>query len=169
MPTTRVTIAALLLATSVGLSAPSGAAGPDEILKCATIGDNAARLACYDRTVAALRGPAPSATTAITPATPPAPPATREQAFGAERIERQDNSAAAEAESMTATLVAINQQSVDRLSFTLDNGQVWVQVATRTVANIKPGKKVTIEKAMLGSFTMTVEGVTGIIKVRRVK
>jgi hypothetical protein len=172
----RLFAAALVLAAPASLTLPAMAAGQDDVLKCLGIIDNGARLACYDRTVPALRyaAPLPSA-----PAAPPAPaapavaaPANKEQAFGAERIDRKDappGAVAQEAESITAKLTSVSQQTTDRYTFTLDNGQVWSQVVARSIANAKPGKLVKIEKGMFGSFTMTIDGVTGIIKVRRVK
>lgn len=166
----RLFAAALVLAAPASLTLPAVAAGQDDVLKCLGIIDNGARLACYDRTVPALRYAAPP------PAAPAAPavvaPVNKEQAFGAERIDRKDAPAgtvAQEAESITAKLTSVSQQTTDRYTFTLDNGQVWSQVVARSIANAKPGKLVKIEKGMFGSFTMTIDGVTGIIKVRRVK
>ncbi|MBP7338730.1 hypothetical protein [Niveispirillum sp.] len=168
----RLFAAALVLAAPLSVTAPALAAGQDEVLKCLGIVDNTARLACFDRTVPALRAaPLPPPGVAAAPPPPPAPPVTREQAFGAERIERKDapGAVAEEAEAITAKLVSVSQQTIDRYSFTLDNGQVWTQVVARSIANAKPGKMVKIEKGIVGSFTMTIDGVTGIIKVRRVK
>ncbi|KPF85354.1 hypothetical protein IP70_11550 [alpha proteobacterium AAP38] len=175
-PLPRLLAAALILAAPASLTLPASAAGQDDVLKCLGIVDNGARLACYDRTVPALRHtPQPPAAPSapVAPAAPAvAAPVNKEQAFGAERIDRKDAPAgtvAQEAESITATLTSVSQQTVDRYTFTLDNGQVWSQVVARSIANAKPGKEVKIEKGMFGSFTMTIDGVTGIIKVRRVK
>lgn len=175
-PLSRLLAAALILAAPASLTLPASAAGQDDVLKCLGIVDNGARLACYDRTVPALRHtPQPPAAPSapVAPAAPAvAAPVNKEQAFGAERIDRKDAPAgtvAQEAESITAKLTSVSQQTVDRYTFTLDNGQVWSQVVARSVANAKPGKEVKIEKGMFGSFTMTIDGVTGIIKVRRVK
>ncbi len=178
-PLSRLLAAALILAAPASLTLPASAAGQDDVLKCLGIVDNGARLACYDRTVPALRHTpqppaAPSAPVApVAPAAPAvAAPVNKEQAFGAERIDRKDAPAgtvAQEAESITAKLTSVSQQTTDRYTFTLDNGQVWSQVVARSIANAKPGKQVKIEKGMFGSFTMTIDGVTGIIKVRRVK
>lgn len=172
-PLPRLLAAALILATPASLTLPASAAGQDDVLKCLGIIDNGARLACYDRTVPALRHtPQPPAAPSA-PVAPAAPaPVNKEQAFGAERIDRKDappGTVAQEAESITAKLTSVSQQTVDRYTFTLDNGQVWSQVVARSIANAKPGKLVKIEKGMFGSFTMTIDGVTGIIKVRRVK
>lgn len=171
----RLFSAALVLAAPLSVTAPALAAGQDDVLKCLGILDNGARLACYDRTVPGLRNAPPAAPSA--PAAPAAPaiiaPVTKEQAFGAERIPDKTNPAVAaqpqEAENITAKLTSISQVTVDRYTFTLDNGQVWTQVVARSIANAKAGKTVRIEKGIVGSFTMTIDGVTGIIKVRRVK
>ncbi len=171
----RLLAAALVLAAPTSLSGPALAAGQDDVLKCLSILDNGARLACYDRTVPGLRNAPPSAASA--PAAPAAPtimaPVTREQAFGAERIPNKTNPSVAaqpqEAENITAKLTSISQVTIDRYTFALDNGQVWTQVVARSIPNAKAGKAVRIEKGIVGSFTMTIDGVAGIIKVRRVK
>lgn len=175
-PLSRLFAAALVLAAPASLTLPAAAAGQDDVLKCLGIIDNGARLACYDRTVPALRYTAPPPGAPAAPPAPAAPavaaPVNKEQAFGAERIDRKDappGTVAQEAERITAKLTGVSQQTTDRYTFTLDNGQVWSQVVARSIANAKPGKVVTIEKGMFGSFTMTIDGVTGIIKVRRVK
>lgn len=163
----RLLATALILTAPVGLPASALAAAQDDVLKCLGITDDAARLACYDRTVAALRAAPPPPVAPAAPA-PAAPVVSREQAFGAERIDRP-RSASEEPEAITAKLASLSQQVVDRYTFTLDNGQVWTQVVARSVVNAKPGRVVKIEKAVMGSFNMTIEGVSGIIKVRRVK
>lgn len=176
-PLTRLLAATLVvMAAPVSLTLPASAAGQDDVLKCLGIVDNGARLACYDRTVPALRHTPQQPAAPSAPVPPAAPavaaPVNKEQAFGAERIDRKDAPAgtvAQEAESITAKLTSVSQQTTDRYTFTLDNGQVWSQVVARSIANAKPGKQVKIEKGMFGSFTMTIDGVTGIIKVRRVK
>ncbi|OYQ35924.1 hypothetical protein CHU95_06600 [Niveispirillum lacus] len=174
-PLPRLLAAALILAAPASLTLPVLAAGQDDVLKCLGILDNGARLACYDRTVPALRNSPPGAPAAPAAPTAPAvlPPVAKEQSFGAERITDKSNPAVAarpqEAEAITAKLVSISQQTIDRYSFTLDNGQIWTQVVARSIANAKPGKMVKIEKGIVGSFTMTIDGVSGIIKVRRVK
>lgn len=176
----RLFTAGLLALTPLAPILPAHAAGTDDVVKCLGIVDASARLACYDRTVGALRQLAPAAPQA--PATPQAPaapsvaapaitaPVPREQSFGAERIARAPDAAVPEeAESITAKLKEVKQVTVDRYSFTLDNGQVWTMVVARSVANAKEGKKVQIEKGLFGSYSMTIDGVSGIIKVRRTK
>lgn len=168
----RLFSAALLALTSLVPILPAHAAGTDDVIKCLGIVDATARLACYDRTVGALRQLAPATPQAqAAPQAPSvAPPVPREQTFGSERIARApDAGAPEEAESITAKLKEVKQLTIDRYSFTLDNGQVWSMVVARSVPNAKEGKKVQIEKGLFGSYSMTIDGVTGIIKVRRTK
>ncbi|WP_035704947.1 hypothetical protein [Niveispirillum irakense] len=145
-------------------------AGPADVLKCTEIAEASARLACFDRTAPSLRDapkpPAPPAPPVA--AVPPVPP---EQRFGAERLEKKDQPAALreEPEAITAVLKEAREGEPNRWVFLLDNGQVWRQVVARGLKGVKPGSKVTVEKAVLGSYSMTIEGVPGLIKVSRVK
>ncbi|MFV3075201.1 hypothetical protein [Niveispirillum fermenti] len=147
---------------------PARAAAPDEVLKCLGVTDDAARLACYDRAVPALRQAPPMAA-----ALPPAPPppvvaASPQQAFGAERLSSKERGIEEVAE-ITATLVSFQQAGYERYTFTLDNGQVWTQTVARSLSNLRAGRSLRIEKGMVGSYNMVIDGVSGLIKVRRVK
>lgn len=159
----RVLLLAPLLSALL-LASPAWA-GPAEVLKCTEIADAAARLACFDRAVPSLRNtPVPPPVAAL----PPAPPVPPEQRFGAARIEnREVPPELAEPDSISATLVGVSQVAPNRWSFTLDNGQVWRQTVSRDLGSVKTGRPVTVEKAVLGSYTMKIEGVAGIIKVAR--
>lgn len=168
----RLFAAALVLATPAILPAPALAAGTDDVLKCLDIRDNAARLACYDHAVPALRQlppPPPPAVAAARP-TPPAAPVKPEEAFGAERMSKKERGITGdEVDTITAKLTEFRQSGYDRYTFTLDNGQVWTQSVARGLANLKTGRTVRIEKAALGSYNMVIDGVAGLIKVRRIK
>lgn len=163
--------AALFTALPVAAGLSAQAAAPDEVLKCLGIADDAARLACYDRAAPALRQApppaAPAATAAIPPAPPPAP-ASPQQAFGAERLSSKERGVEEVAE-ITAMLVSFHQAGYERYTFTLDNGQVWTQTVARSLSNLKAGRSLRIEKGMVGSYNMVIDGVSGLIKVRRVK
>lgn len=145
-------------------------ATPADVLKCAEVRDDAARLACYDRTVPGLRALPPQAVT-VAPPTPAAPPVPPEQRFGAGRLSKEDKPAAMaeDVETITATLKDAYERSPGRWVFTLDNGQVWQQVVTQTLYGVKPGRKVTVEKAILGSYNLRIEGIKALIKVSRAK
>lgn len=164
----RLALAAPLSCGLLLLSfAGQASAGPADVLKCAEIADASARLACFDRTVPTLRQ-APRTPAPPVAALPPVPP---EQRFGAERLEKRDQPPVLreEPEAIAATLKEARQGEPDRWVFALDNGQVWRQVVARSLVGVKPGRQVTVEKAALGSYSMKIEGVAGIIKVTRVK
>ena len=69
---------------------------------------------------------------------------------------------------ITATITKVQQDGrrVDYL--TLDNGQVWRETTDMHV-KFKEGQQVTIETGILGSYSLHVEGVRRLIKVKRVK
>lgn len=68
---------------------------------------------------------------------------------------------------MSATVVAVGSHQVGRWVVTLDNGQVWEQRETTAAAQRpRPGDAVTVRKASLGSYMMSVAG-RGASRVRR--
>jgi hypothetical protein len=74
---------------------------------------------------------------------------------------------------ISATVTEFAKNAYGKSIFILDNGQVWRQLDADTTEVSAPRKggamKVTIKKAMMGSFSLTVEGRNGIVKVRRIK
>ncbi len=144
-----------------------------EIARCAGIGDSSARLQCFD--AAALRtdragsahqaeeprgrveglehsGPPQTVTRAEDFGKPPPPP----------KITR-----------ITATVLELARTARGRALFILDNGQAWRQLDgdDTNVQDPQPGKpmKIAIGRALLGTYSLTIEGRNGLIKVGRVK
>src|SRR5438309_2268197 len=144
-----------------------------EIARCAGITDSSARLKCFD--AAALRacgalaahqaeeprgrvegldhsGPPQTVTRTEDFGKPPPPP----------RVTR-----------ITATVLELARTARGRAIFILDNGQAWRQVDSdeTDVQDPQPGKpmKIAIARAMLGTYSLTIEGRKGLIKVGRVK
>ena len=74
---------------------------------------------------------------------------------------------------ISATVIEYAKNAHGKSLFILDNGQVWKQIDGDSSELFRrssdPDMKITIEKAIMGSFSLRVEGRTGIIKVRRVK
>jgi hypothetical protein len=170
----RVAIIAPLsfAALCLGAVTPVFATEPPDALKCVQIKDDTARLACYDRTVPAIGAffPHEAKVFPATPVAPPAPQPSAEQRFGAERLAKEDKpKEAEEAETISATIQDARERMPGRWIITLDNGQVWQQVVTQSVNSLRPGRKVTIEKALLGSYTLRVDGTSTPIKVSRAK
>jgi hypothetical protein len=72
---------------------------------------------------------------------------------------------------ISARVTKFSRTGLGRAVFTLDNGQVWTQVAgdTTEVRDAKSGDEVTVEKAFMGSYSLIFKERKGLIKVRRTK
>ena len=132
---------------------------------CRGLVDGVARLSCYDRAFGV----------AIVPATVPAPIAANTVAgFGLSAEEREQRSRAPTAEpprqldEVAAKVTAIKQPRAGRFTVTLDNGQVWQQRETDSSIYLRVGDRITIKKAVLGSYLLVTEGRRS-TKVERVK
>ena len=173
-----MTLRRYFIASSLlGLNIAAGTAqGADTAAShpCAGIGEDSARLACYDRTFG--RGPAPApmsapasakpvtavpvaaaaGTAAVVPAVDAAEKAQRE--FGLSEADKRalDNnrSIPQEPESITASVKSASRRPTGEQVFVLENGQVWVETATFTAARVQPGDEVTVRKGALGSFLL---------------
>jgi hypothetical protein len=182
-----------LLAAAFIVAAPA-AADPardalSKIAKCADIAAAAERLQCYDTAAA-------SAKTALsTPVQQPAEqqvavrteeedegggilewfglsrPATKPEEFGKPPAPVQEGPK--EISEISGSVLEFARNAYGRAIFILDNGQVWKQIDgdQHEVAAPKEGEpmKVTIEKAIMGSFSLSIDGRRGIVKVRRIK
>ncbi|MDY0745001.1 hypothetical protein SNE35_10805 [Paucibacter sp. R3-3] len=140
------------------------AAGTDaELLRCLTLADTTARLACYDTLATSLRN------TSAAPAATPAPaPAAADADFGRVSMPKpkaEDNKPSAMQSRIVGTLAEWRRGQ----SLTLANGQVWV--INDEPANFKPlqDPAVTITPGILGSYFMKVEGISFQVKVKRVQ
>ena len=150
------------------------AAGGDAPQRCAGIGDDRSRLACYD---AIFRKPAASATgtvvaDAAAASTSSSPVASPEADFGLTEAAKQarDPGKAKDVmpESITGTVAAVGRRPDGELSVTLENGQVWTQVTVDQRARVTAGDTVTIKKAALGSHLLVTQGRYA-TRVQRVK
>jgi hypothetical protein len=153
------------LSVSVHLLATADAAEPiaPELLACAQIGRNAERLACYDQAIEHLRageaqlGSAPSA----------------ESSFGVRSSEPQSvgggqSSEREELNAVTARVRKLTREQYGLSSIELDNGQVWRQTTATMNLQLKVGDEVTISRAALGSFLMSLPAGPA-IRVKRVR
>ncbi len=182
-----------LLAAAVAIAAPAQADPTRdalaEVAKCSDIPAAADRLQCYDAAAqtakTAMSAPVPVAA---------AQPAQTGQAgqgeeegggvlswFGLERpVTKTEDfgkppvpTGPKEIKQISAGVVEFARNAYGRSIFILDNGQVWKQIDGDQTEVRDPSKsetmKVLIETGMFGSYTLKVEGRTGIVKVRRVK
>ena len=138
----------------------------EAMLACADEADDAQRLRCFDAVVANVRkAPPPAATVAAAPAAAPpaaAPPAaapqpaaptvTPEQKFGARGDIKPDRHE--DLSELNATVTALGAKPHGELIVTLDNGQVWAEIAANSRVRVKVGDTVKIERGALGSFSL---------------
>lgn len=183
----------LLLSVAVLISVPAHADPARDSLsqfaKCADIAAAADRLKCFDeaavgaKTVLAAQ-PAPASMQQAAAQSGQKPveeeggvlgwfglsrPVTKPEEFGKPPVPTGPQ----EIQEISAGVLELAKNTYGRSLFVLDNGQVWKQVDGDTFEVKDPRKgellKVTIETAFMGSYTLRIEGRTGIIKVRRVK
>jgi hypothetical protein len=173
----------LVLAAAAWPAQAQSQIDPAQLQRCRSVTENAARLACYDaialpppvvrpepggRDGAAAAGGAdapqapagnPSAVQAGTSGTSPV------STFG---LERRIVDAAPD--QLSSRLAGTIDGWGPNARFTLENGQVWQVVdGSRAYYGTLKQPKVTINRGMLGSFYMSIEGVNQTPRVRRVE
>jgi hypothetical protein len=153
----------MLLAVCEAVAAePSTAA----LKACAKVTDATARLACFDREIAAL-------TAEESP--PKAPVAARlspQQKMGLSpaRVEELESKAGAppKVTELQAHIAKVSEDALGRGVFTLDNGQVWQQSEAALNFPVRSGDAVTITSGVLGSFWLST-GPRSAVRVKRLR
>ncbi|HEU4851012.1 MAG TPA: hypothetical protein VFT37_02540 [Telluria sp.] len=160
------------------VSGTAFAADDQSLLKCRTISDQMARLACYDALPAAAPvQAAPAAPVAhaapaayVAAAAPAAAVAARtaEQDFGLEAKKMKEPEPAPQA--IESAIVGTVQGWGPRTQFKLANGQVW-KVIDGSEATLTPmtNPKVKVVRNYFGTLFMEIEGTNHSPKVRRVQ
>lgn len=189
----RLRAGSALLACAFVVAAPCWASGSvQDILACRGITDGAARLACFDRESATLQNlvRAPVAASSGLRATPPRAVAGHDQpartaaaarrssldpqrTFGVptEKLLEQEEAAQhvpRPLDHITAHIQSLSQAADGREIFTLDNREVWAQLAPDDLY-VKPGDAVKISRAMLGSYWLALQSRRGGCKVTRLQ
>lgn len=143
----------------------SGAALADDaaILKCRTLAETGARLACYD---AIQVGARPQLATAAAAPAAAAPARSKEENFGIEQKKQRES----EPQSITSTIAGDFQGWGPSSQIRLANGQVW-RIIDGSEAVLAPMRnpKVTIERNMFGTLFLKIEGTNSSAKVRRIQ
>jgi hypothetical protein len=163
MPRTLIAICSLTFISSATLA--QTATVPPEFATCSRIQNNGERLACYDRAVAYLSQSTQQQTAAPSP----------EGSFGLQASVPQPPAAAATEESKSDAVTSITARVTDVSSdregkkvVTLDNGQTWRELTKSSFVSLASGDEVTINRAALGSFMMSIPNGRP-LRVRRVK
>ncbi|MBL8535902.1 MAG: hypothetical protein JNM59_00705 [Hyphomonadaceae bacterium] len=148
----------------------------DQVYACASVTEEAARLACYDAAVGRLRE-AQSTGNLVAVDRQQAQELERD-AFGFSlpslgRLFRggdSENSARPVIEEVAEMELVIERVAMRRdgtATFTMTNGQVWTQIDNESPRNARAGGAVTIRRATLGSFLMSVRAGGPALRVRR--
>lgn len=138
------------------------------ILACRMLADDAARLACFDHEAATLAGSTvASRHSAVARALNP------EQQFGLPEHTLVEKEIAAGTRpsgvsTMEARVAQLSRTSDGRNVMTLDNQQVWRQLAVDQDLLLKPGDAVTISRGVFGSFWLETKHGRG-TKVARIR
>jgi hypothetical protein len=129
---------------------------------CTKLSDDQARLACFDREVAAHQAremrhpPAPAAAPA---AAAKAPQLSEEQKMGLTpgRIQQLEKPPGAPPplKELTVTIQSISVDGNGHQVFTLGNGQIWRQVELDGSFSVRPGDSVVISRGVSNSFFMS--------------
>lgn len=168
-------VSALVSLFAAGAQADTTPRAPDALARvyaCAAKADAAERLACYDAEVSALRtAQSKGEITAIDKAQaqkleqesfgfnlPSLPTIAFPNLFG--------ESGESRTETVSTTIARVTGQQ--RPTFVMENGQVWQSVDSDTNRNARAGASVSIRRAALGTFLMSVEAGGAALRVRRV-
>lgn len=139
---------------------PATPAAVQRVLDCRAVAESAARLACFDQAVAAMETAQTSGE--LVSIDKAQRRAARRQAFGLplpsfsflDRGERPE-----EANRIVATVASAKADPYGKWTIRLDDGAVWRQIDdTELDKPPRPGSKAEIERAMLGSFRMKIDG-----------
>lgn len=150
---------AATIASPVHAQAPSAEQQLGSVQACRAITDVAERVACYDRTSAPGTAPAQAAA-------PPSPPPSPEEQFGrsTERARPapppppQQQARVAQPqplEQISAKIASLRSDALGRLSFVLDNGQVWRMTESEGTFDFPSrGDTVTIRRGAVGGYRL---------------
>jgi hypothetical protein len=170
---------AILLSLAAAVSAVASAAPKGKtlaepavvqhLLDCRKLASDAERLACYDKATAAMESATASGD--LVSIDREQRRAARRQAFGfvlptlsfLEHGEKEG-----EADRITATIAEASQDPYGKWVIKLDDGALWTQTEPEALGR-RPhkGSSVTINRGMMGSFFMTIDG-QGAGKAKRI-
>jgi len=138
----------------------------EEVVNCRTIQDSAQRLACYDRSVAALE--TAQQTNELYVADKAAMKEARKGLFGFSlpNLKIFGDEDLGDLHELETTIKAVGSGQRGYI-FTLADGARWMQTDKRYMDKPKIGAKIKIEKAALGSYMASINGKPG-FRVERI-
>lgn len=163
----------LMAAATMLLPAQANASIEQQLTQCAATTDKLERLICYDNLAANINGtatidtqtaPANIAATPTVAVAASVPAANIEDNFGMEAKRSQENTV----DKLYLDVQSVAADPYGAIKVTFTNGQVWKQTESHSFS-LKPGDKVYIEKAALGSFLMGTDNRNAQVRVKRLK
>ncbi len=153
-----------------GLAAPAWAQDApsplDPLYACRAIADPGARLACFDQNAAQIQSDERTGAVVSIDKTKAASIQRKAFGFSLPALPKLGlPSGGAEIETIEALLLGMTPLGEGQFMYTLDNGQVWVQIDDR-IERAKLPNTVTIKKAAMGSFLLKV-GDQRAVRVKR--
>lgn len=142
----------------------------ENIIACQKITDNAERLRCFDSSVSQFSDAAAKGDVII--AEKEVVNEARKEVFG---LSLSDNPIFGSKDdegvnSIETTIKSVSRLRDGKLIFVLEDGAQWRQTDTRPLRrDPKPGQKIVIERALLGSFKASIGDESKTIKVLRVR
>jgi hypothetical protein len=156
------------------LSTAAVAQQSDAFDACASVQDSTARVACFDRALAArhaVQGTASKSPTPVTAAPPPAKATDSTVGLDARQVhklqEARGEPKPPPPAPITARLVRIIPRQPLISAFELDNGQIWEQAESMKLA-AEPQELITIRPGLLGAFFLKTAAGT-VVRVHRLR
>ena len=149
-----IALGAILIVSSGALFSADGSGH-----RCAQVGDNTARLACYNQVFGK-----PAETAAVAPAPK------KEFGFTDKALARNGGQSATSSapDSVTAAVTSLARRRDGKFVVTLDNAQVWAQSEINSQADVEIGDSVVVRRGALGSYLLVTRAGIG-TRVKRVK
>lgn len=156
---TRARIPVAIATVLLVFDAPQGKT--DVIDLCGAEKDDALRLACFDREVAARRA-------AMTAAHEPAEGNGAPQSTQLHKARQAQRESGEPAVPVVARVIAVHQVGAQEFTFELDNGQVWRQLEPLAGLEIRVQDSIKIVPGVLGAFFLTT-GQKQTFRVKRIR
>lgn len=160
----------LLVASAACFTHCARAADAEAARGCAEIGNDAERLACYDRFYRPTARPEPAGPLPTAPdagGSPATVGANDFREFGlSETDKRRALNLPAGPDSINLTIESVSRRPTGEQVFRTTEGQVWVEVEPYSRVRVGSGDPVTIRKGAIGSYVLVTASRAG-TKVRR--
>lgn len=148
-------------------AAPSHAAAFDAVLKCRTLSEDAARLACYDAAAGRMSEAEKNGDIVVIDRAQAS--AAHREAFGLHVPSLEFVTKALKPDEVDTIEGVVKSARADQngfWTFWLEDGAKWRQISGQLMRDPHPGSKVRIRRGTVGSFLMNVDN-QGSIKVHR--